>query len=50
MTSDVRAFVPEAVVRDAVSGSNWEGTGVVPDVACDAAEALDVALEVLRRG
>ena len=50
VTSDVRAFVPEAVVRDAVSGSNWEGTGVVPDVACDAAEALDAALEVLRGG
>jgi hypothetical protein len=50
LTSDVRAFVPEAVVRDAVTGSNWEGTGVVPDVACDAAEALDAALEVLRGG
>ena len=50
VTSDVRAMVPEAVVRDAVSGSNWEGTGVVPDVACDAAEALDAALEVLHGG
>jgi hypothetical protein len=50
VTSDVRAFVPEAVVRDAVSGSNWEGTGVVPDVACDAAAALDAGLEVLHRG
>jgi len=50
LTRDVRAMVPEAVVRDAVSGRNWEGTGVVPDVACDAAEALDVALEVLRDG
>jgi len=50
VTSDVRAMVPEAVVRDAVTGSNWEGTGVVPDVACDAAEALDAALEVLRDG
>jgi Peptidase family S41 len=50
LTSDVRAFVPEAVVRDAVTGSNWEGTGVVPDVACDAAEALDAALAGLRSG
>jgi hypothetical protein len=50
VTSDVRAFVPEAVVRDAVTGSNWEGTGVVPDVACEAAEALDAALEVLHGG
>jgi hypothetical protein len=50
VTGDVRAFVPEAVVRDAVTGSNWEGTGVVPDVACEAAEALDAALEVLHGG
>lgn len=50
VTSDVRAMLPEAFVRDAVSGSNWEGTGVVPDVACDAAEALDAGLEVLRGG
>jgi hypothetical protein len=50
VTGDVRAFVPEAVVRDAVTGSNWEGTGVVPDVACDAPDALDAALEVLRSG
>jgi hypothetical protein len=45
VTSDVRAMVPEAVVRDAVSGGNWEGTGVVPDVPCDAAGALDAAVE-----
>ncbi len=29
----VRAFLPEARVRDAVTGTNWEGTGVVPDAA-----------------
>jgi hypothetical protein len=44
VTSDVRAFVPEAVVRDAVTGTNWEGVGVVPDVACEPADALDAAL------
>jgi len=32
-----------------VSGSNWEGTGVVPDVAVPAGSALDSALERARR-
>ena len=44
ISSRVRAFLPEARVRDAVTGTNWERTGVVPDVACEPAEALDVAL------
>ena len=44
ISSHVRALLPEARVRDAVTGTNWERTGVVPDVACEPAEALDVAL------
>lgn len=35
--------VPTAVVRHAVSGGNWEGTGIVPDVDCSVDDALDVA-------
>jgi C-terminal processing protease CtpA/Prc len=30
-------------VKSAVGGGNWEGTGVVPDVAVPAADALRVA-------
>jgi hypothetical protein len=50
LTSHVRAFLPEARVCDAVTATNWEGTGVVPDIACEPAEALEAAIEELRRG
>jgi hypothetical protein len=45
--SHVRAFLPEARVRDAVTGTNWEATGVVPDVPCEPAEALEAAVAAL---
>jgi hypothetical protein len=44
----VRVLLPEARVRDAVTGTNWEGTGVVPDIPCEPAEAFDAALEALQ--
>ena len=44
----VRAFVPEARVRDAVTGTNWEGTGVVPDIECEPADALELAQQAAR--
>ncbi|MEV4537556.1 S41 family peptidase [Asanoa sp. NPDC049518] len=40
----VLAHVPRAYVVDSVSGTNWEGRGVVPDVPCAADEALDTVL------
>ena len=50
LTSHVRAFLPEARVRDAITATNWEGTGVVPDIPCEPAETLQAAIEDLRRG
>jgi hypothetical protein len=50
VSGHVRAFLPEARVRDAVTATNWEGTGVVPDVPCEPAEALTAAIEELSRG
>lgn len=44
----VRAHLPEAYVIDSVTATNWEGRGVVPDVACPAGDALDVALAMRR--
>jgi hypothetical protein len=46
----VRALVPEARVRDAVTATNWEGTGVTPDIPCAPTDALTAAIEALGRG
>jgi C-terminal processing protease CtpA/Prc len=50
ISGHVRVLLPEARVRDAVTGTNWERTGVVPDVPCEPAQALDAAIEALKRG
>jgi hypothetical protein len=50
LSGHVRAILPEARVRDAVTGRNWEGAGVVPDIGCDARDAVDRALDALRSG
>ncbi|MFD5080355.1 S41 family peptidase [Streptomyces sp. NPDC058371] len=39
----LEATVPVGRAINPVSGTNWEGTGVQPDVPCPAAEALDRA-------
>jgi C-terminal processing protease CtpA/Prc len=48
LSGHVRALLPEARVRDAVTKTNWEGTGVVPDLPCAPAEALNAAIDCLR--
>jgi len=48
VSSHVRAVLPEARVRDAVTGTNWEGTGVVPDIPCEPAGAFDAAVIALQ--
>jgi hypothetical protein len=47
LAATVRGLLPEAVVTDAVTGGNWEGRGVEPDLPCPAADALDTALRAL---
>jgi len=44
LTPRVSGLLPEAYVRDARTGGTWEGTGVRPDLPCDADDALTVAL------
>ena len=50
LDAHVRANLPRAHVIDAVTGSNWEQSGVAPDVPCAEAEALERALDLLRVG
>lgn len=44
VTPSVVALIPEGTPLDSVSGSNWEGTGVVPDVTCPPDQAEDTAM------
>lgn len=43
-------FIPLSRYVSAVSGGDWEGTGVKPDVACSAAQALECAHRLALRG
>lgn len=44
LTEHLQLHVPMARSVNAVTGTNWEGTGVVPDVACSADDALSRAV------
>ncbi len=41
-------FVPLSRYVSAVSGGDWEGTGVTPDILCDASEAQERAHRIAR--
>jgi hypothetical protein len=43
-------FIPLSRYVSAVSGGDWEGTGVKPDVVCSAAEALECAHRLALEG
>lgn len=41
--------IPIGVVTSPVTGPNWEGVGVKPDLPTDSAKALEVVLAAARR-
>jgi hypothetical protein len=41
-------FIPDARAINPVTGTNWEGLGVQPDMPCSADEAEDRALKLIR--
>jgi C-terminal processing protease CtpA/Prc len=43
LSATMEISVPYARSINPVTGTNWEGTGVVPDIAVPATEALDLA-------
>lgn len=42
-------FVPIGRAINPITGTNWEGTGVTPDVAVDAERAYDTGLQLARK-
>ncbi len=39
-------FIPNGQSINPINGSNWEGTGVIPDLMVPAVEALDLSLSL----
>ncbi|MEU2450977.1 S41 family peptidase [Streptomyces sp. NPDC012765] len=50
VSEHVLVTVPVARSINTVTGGNWEGTGVLPDVRVPAEQALETALKALRTG
>jgi C-terminal processing protease CtpA/Prc len=49
LTPHITVTVPNSRSINPVTGTNWEGIGVVPDIAVPAEEALELALTDLRK-
>jgi len=47
LTGQIELRLPVARSINAVTGTNWEGVGVRPDIMASAADALDVALQAI---
>jgi hypothetical protein len=47
LTDVLELHLPTARSVNAVTGTNWEQVGVVPDIACEAGEAVETALRDL---
>jgi len=49
LDAEFAAFIPFAQARNPITGTNWEGTGVKPEIAVRAADALDRAIAEVRK-
>ena len=49
ISDTIEITVPIARAVNPVTGTNWEGVGVVPDIPVDAADALQAAVDEARR-
>jgi hypothetical protein len=47
LAAGLTMFIPGGRARNPITGTNWEGVGVIPDVAVSSENALKVALEHL---
>lgn len=45
LPAGLRIFVPVGRAINPITGTNWEGVGVAPDVRCDRARAFEIALQ-----
>jgi C-terminal processing protease CtpA/Prc len=43
ISAHLAVFVPDGRPVDPLTGTNWEGVGIPPDIASDVAAALDLA-------